>query len=421
MPNMENWEKYLQQVKILAGNKTKGQYLYVMIEVLEKQKHKTAEEEFEGFLEKGEAPFDYERKLILEHGDRVKAILQGKNIPPYELEIQPSSFCNARCIHCFGKEFEPLENRLYNKEAADKIIKEVLEFNREGFQIDNVKFCGSTGEPLMNYLTPYMIGEFSKERKVILFTNGLLIGRAKNYEQYLERIAKADNIVLSLDAGSTTTLWEIKPGMKMSKITIEDILKGVSKIKQISDANVDVSYVINKRNYFDLIKAGRAAKEAGADSLKIRIDMMDRTVSKMYAEDIKRIIHEVKKYEDDTFKVIAIHSDEEIAEIDSSHFHTKGSCFTSSLWACVAPDASIYPCGHIANGRNESYGNLLEKSFPEIWDGEERKRITSNLPEKYCTLCSPSSLRRNELMTFLAKTKQEQGYEAVADIIKEVK
>ena len=125
-------------MKILAGNKTKRKYSYGMIEVLEKQKHKTSEEELNSFLENGEAPFDYERKLILEHGDRVKAILQGKNIPPYELEIQPSSFCTAGCIHCFGKNFEPLENKLYNKEAVNRVIKEVLEFERDGFKIDNV-------------------------------------------------------------------------------------------------------------------------------------------------------------------------------------------------------------------------------------------------------------------------------------------
>jgi radical SAM protein with 4Fe4S-binding SPASM domain len=391
-----------------------------MNKTLEQSKTKGYKEKLDDFLQLGKAPFDYEKKLLLEHRARVKAIIQGKNLPPYELEIQPSSYCTAGCIHCFGKVLSPLDNRLYNKSAVDRVISEVLNFKRDGFQIDNVKFCGSTGEPLMNPLTTYMIGEFSKERHTILFTNGMLIGKRKNDKEYLEEISKVNNLVLSLDAGTTKTLWEVKPGVKKAGIRIEDILQGVSKIKENAKTVVDVSYVIDKKNYFDLVNGGKAAKASGADSIKIRIDMVDREVSEKYANDIKRLIKEVKTLEDDRFKVVAIHSDDEVAETDVSGFQTKkcpGSCFTSKLWACIGADGSIYPCGHIVNKQTENYGNILEKSFEEIWDDKRKAEIISNLPAKYCVICSPSSLRRNNLMKFLKEIKEQEGYGLVSRLI----
>jgi radical SAM protein with 4Fe4S-binding SPASM domain len=248
----------------------------------------------------------------------------------------------------------------------------------------------------------------------------MLIGKRKDNEKYLEEISKVNNLVLSLDAGTTETLWEIKPGAKRAGIRIEDILKGIKRIKQMSGTVVDVSYVIDKKNYLDLVNGGKVAKASGADSIKIRIDMVDREVSEKYSNEIKRLIKEVKTLEDDKFKVVAIHSDDEVSETDVSGFQTKkcpGSCFNSSLWACIGADGSIYPCGHIVNKQTENYGNILEKSFPEIWDSEKRKEIISNLPAKYCVICSPSSLRRNNLMKFLTEVKEKQGYSLVSRLI----
>ena len=52
----------------------------------------------------------------------------GENPLPYEIEIQPSSKCNANCSHCWAKSFPRLEDKLETKENADIVINRVLRF-----------------------------------------------------------------------------------------------------------------------------------------------------------------------------------------------------------------------------------------------------------------------------------------------------
>ena len=174
---------------------------------------KTSKEIFNDFLNKGKPPFDYARKLLKEHPERLKSILRNENPPPYELEIQPSSICDANCEHCFAKGFIPIKNRIINKESADRIITQTLDFKKNGFKIENMKFCGTTGEPLVNPLEPkssminpftlYMIDSFYGERYIKLFTNGIKIGENKFNKKALDSLAKLDEIYLSLYAGTT--------------------------------------------------------------------------------------------------------------------------------------------------------------------------------------------------------------------------
>jgi radical SAM protein with 4Fe4S-binding SPASM domain len=364
------------------------------------------EEKFNSFLNRGESPFDYERKLIIEYRERVKSILRGENIPPYELEIQPSPYCNAGCVHCWAKDFSRLENRLSEKGNVDRVIEQVLSFEKNGFRIDNVKFCGSTGEPLVNPLTIYMINQFYNKRNIILFTNGVMIGKNYENDEYIGDLSKANRIIVSLDAGTTETLWRTKPKIIGTGIKIEDILEGIRRIKKSSKrCNIDVGYVITEHNYQEIVEAVRKAKEHGADNMKIRIDMVDREISSdKYKDEVSRLLEEAKEYRGDTFGVISIHSKEEIGDTDEKHFSTRGcgfTCFNSHLWSCVGSDGCLYPCGHIVDKRTKNYGSLLEQDFRDIWEGERRRRVVESLPVEKCSICSPSSLRRNRFLTFL--------------------
>jgi hypothetical protein len=51
--------------------------------------------------------------LVTKHSGRILKILEGKNPPPYEVEIQPSPYCNANCQHCWAKTIEPLKGKLF--------------------------------------------------------------------------------------------------------------------------------------------------------------------------------------------------------------------------------------------------------------------------------------------------------------------
>lgn len=381
------------------------------IAVEEKETEKLEhEKKFLEFINKKGIP--YERLLLTKYYDRIKAIFEGKNPPPYEIEIQPTSKCNAHCRFCLGRREKRLEDKINTKPAIDQIIDEVLNFEKEGFKIETIKFCGTTGEPLVNPLTLYAIEKIYVERYLRLFTNGILLGENKNNESYLITIGKVNGLNASLDASSTPKLHELKPGSK--NIKLEDILTALNKIMNLSNNGIDVeaSYVITKDNYKDIVEFVRKIKEyEAAKRIRFRIDLTDRTVSIKHGNEINKLLEEAKFYENENFKIIPIHSEEEIKEKDEDYFSSKLSgfnCYTSRIWSCIGPDVCLYPCGHKTSALSKNYGSVLTDGLEKVWDSETRLNEIKNLPSGNCDFCSPFSLRANRLCTEISKWKQEE-------------
>lgn len=376
---------------------------------------------FYGFLNKGQAPYNYEKQFLRGHLNRAIEIIDEGNPVPYELEIQPTSKCNAGCNHCFGRNSLRIEDKINSRETMDIIVKRVLDFKENGFKVEKVKFCGSTGEPLVNPFTPYAISEFYNQKYIRLFTNGIKLAENKDNIYYLKVLSKVDNIMLSLDAGTTETLHKIKPGSK--HIQLESILETIKTIKNLAHqkTDFDVSYVITQDNYAEIIEATKKVKESGADLIRFRIDLTDRLVSEQYGEEILKELKTAKKYEDEVFKVIPIHTDKEMCETDDNYFSSKCSklkCFTSKLWTCIGSNGRLYPCGHIVDANTEFYGNVFIQNLNEIWNSQRKKELLNNLPLKICHTCSPFSLRINEFLTFISELPKEKAKELINGVRK---
>ncbi len=373
----------------------------------------SSEKVFNNFLKNGESPFNYEKILMKHYKKRVLSYLNGGNPIPYEIEIQPSAKCNANCDHCWAKTFKRLEDKLEIKENADRVINEILKFKDPNLSSPKIKFCGSTGEPLMNPLTPYFIKRFYNKRKMRLFTNGIIVGERKSDKKYLSSLSKLDMVYLSLDAGTTEVLWNIKPGARRRGVHIEDILEGMRRIKEINPkTKICSSYVITNKNYKDILNAAEKVKKFGLDLIRYRIDLTDRKIPNKILNEIPEALRIAKLLEDGLFKVVPIHNEKEIKEKDGCEFGTKGlglKCYTNLFWTCVGPNGKVYPCGHIVHPETEDYGDLLEESFDELWKGEKRKNSRKCLPGKLCEICSPFSLRTNKLMGFLDSLEKKES------------
>jgi radical SAM protein with 4Fe4S-binding SPASM domain len=353
----------------------------------------------------------YERILLEQHYSRVRSILLGGNPPPYELEIQSSGGCDAGCLHCFGRLKKKLPD-LLTESAMERIVDDSLGFEKDGFTIETIKFCGSTGEPLVNPATLHAIDYLNGRRYLRLFTNGLALARNKGNKNYVETVSKVNRLNISIDSDSTETLHRIKPGSR--DIQLEDILEAGRRIRETSGSSicVEAGYVITYANYKGTENFVRRVKETGAaDTVRFRIDLMDRTISRDHGVEISEAIDRAIAYTGGMPKVVPLHSEGEIEETNESYFNSRESglrCFTSRIWACIGPDGYLFPCGHMVCADSKPYGGVLENGLASVWESKERQALVSELPNSSCEVCSPFSLRINRFLTEISQWPIEE-------------
>jgi radical SAM protein with 4Fe4S-binding SPASM domain len=375
------------------------------VDVLEPVTASASEEEvFLRYINRAESPCDYEKQLLKDQSQRVLAVLAGKIVPPYELEIQPSAYCNLKCKHCFGRFYDALPD-VIDWSVIEKVAEDVRTFKTNGFVIETVKFCGTTGEPLANKVTAPAIERFKGiGKKVILFTNGVLLdGVCQNGTPYIDYVLMGDRIVLSLDAGSGEVFKELK-GVDVFPRVVKNLENLVARKREIgSKLNTVISYVIGKENCGDIVNAARIVKNAGADEIRYRVDFTNIDKIRGISKKIKWGIREASKYSNDNFKVISVYSDDEIAGSNRPFFAHEGErrCYNYNFWACIGPNGEVYPCGHKTFAGSKSYGSILDHSLQEIWGNGCIAKVTSSLPDEKCSVCSPSSMRRNDFMNGL--------------------
>ncbi len=359
---------------------------------------------FKRFLNRGQPP--YEKILLKYHEKRVLAMLNKKIVPPYEIEIQPSSTCNLNCNHCFGKTLtsKRLENKIKEKQIKT-IANRINQYTEGEFKTESIKFCGTTGEPLVNPATLYGISLFKAlGKQIVLFTNGLYLDKVYQGKKYLDYLININRINLSLDAGSEKTFLELKGRVGFSRIikSLEELVE-----KKHKNLKINISYVIGEKNHQEIIKTAKLTKELGVDELRFRVDFTDPKKIHKLSKKIIPSLNYAKEYSNDKFKVLSSYSDEEIKQDDSAFNSCGKKCFTQHIWACIGPDCELYSCGHRTYFGVKSYGSLLNHSFKDLWTNQKRLENLKNLPDDYCKFCSPFSSRANDFITFLDNLKNQ--------------
>ncbi|MEK6973830.1 MAG: radical SAM protein [Nanoarchaeota archaeon] len=351
-------------------------------------------------LEKEKPPNDYGHQLLRDHMYRIRGILAGKNPPPYELEIQTTGACNLNCSHCFGRYYKRIGHSMTLDELT-LIASRVADFKEDGYQIDTIKFCGTTGEPLVNPVTLDGIRIFKcMDRKVILYTNGLLLGKMHDDLHYYDIVAKADKVNISLDADSEETFLKIKGRSGFNKI--------ISNIEHLVNVRTDnhkivTSYVVNKHNYTGILPFARNLRSIGVDEIWYRVDFTDLKSIKALSKEISTDLKKAVELSTEKCSIVSVYSEDDIKGEDDAFNSYGKKCYNQCFWACVGPNCELYACGHRTHGGVKSFGSLLDHSFKEVWNSKKRLKSLSKLPDKHCRFCSPSSRWRNIYMNFFSK------------------
>ncbi|OGC05674.1 hypothetical protein A2230_03325 [candidate division WOR-1 bacterium RIFOXYA2_FULL_36_21] len=368
------------------------------------------------FAKKGKKEFNHEANLLTRHWGNVKAVLQGKVIPPFEIELQTSSRCNLTCNFCIGSATQKGEGvtRLPNNIDAANILtlaSGITDYSVDTFRVERVKFSGFIGEPLVNKPATLLgMKHFLLHgREVGLFTNGVLI----NDDETRDVLLNTDYVHISLDAGSPETFRLLKqPKSKENKF--EGILENISDIATLKaqrrgKINIVVGFVITPYNVHEIYSIAMRLKNIGVEVLRFKLDIsLTFPLSYSQISLAKQQIERIKKeLEDDKFEVIAIHDleDKERGKRDFSE------CFAHFFWGTIGSDANVYPCDHNTFPGAPGYGNAIKRPFGEIWEGRLRRVLVEGniFPEVCPPVCSPFGACVNPFMAFLKVLEKNEG------------
>lgn len=314
---------------------------------------------------------------ILKHLDEVNDWLKGDNPAPITVELDMTNVCNHRCPECVVDYYQNGDTNHFSPEDSVKVIDQLATAGCKG-----LIFTGG-GEPLCNKFTVDAV-IYAKEK-------GLDIGFITNGSFLDEKKAKSlvDSCVwirVSLDAASPKT-FEITHGKNHREF--ERVIYGIKNLvtaKKISNSNcsIGVGYLTCDESLREMKDAARLCQEIGVDYLQYRPMQIHHGGAFQYHwSDVSGIIEKCLKYSDDKYKVLFSQHKYEMMQ-RKDYGRNYGKCYGHQFATVISASGEMYICCHLRGYEKYKLGNIKKKSFKEIWNSEQRKKVYENINFKDC-------------------------------------
>jgi MoaA/NifB/PqqE/SkfB family radical SAM enzyme len=225
--------------------------------------------------------------------EQFDGILQGKLLPPVEVNLDPCNNCQLDCVWCNAKNIiDHTKKVVFTREHLLSTIRNIAEWGVKG-----LCFAGG-GEPtLCPDLADAMYYAKEKGLEVALISNGLFI----NERQITATRDTCRWIGISVDAATKETYLKLK-----GKDCFDKVIENIGKLKGANE--ITFKFLIHPDNQHELAKACKLAKESGATVFHSRIlseDYVDNEKKFDYVE-LYRLAFDCRSLEDENFKVFTI-------------------------------------------------------------------------------------------------------------------
>lgn len=270
---------------------------------------------------------------------------------PYNLKVEVSSFCNARCVYCAHAK---LDHGVFEGNMTLELFERVLKDSKDFPHKYKVMEMFSFGESLCNPLLPEMIHRAkvaNVAEKINFTTNGLLITPEKA-DALVE--AGTDIIRISLQGIDAETYWNV------------------------CNVKVDFDRFIENLKYLYEHKGNCSVRMKIADVAIANIENGEEKFKETFAPIADSIFVEriIPMYADVDYNEIDGHIYDQAINgrenIKQKEVHTV--CNRPFYRLRVAADGKVTAaCCDIPN--DFYYGNIYEESLVEIWNGERHKNL----------------------------------------------
>ncbi|MFA6584003.1 MAG: radical SAM protein [Elusimicrobiaceae bacterium] len=322
-------------------------------------------------------------KLIY-HPDRVARWMNGENIYPLYAEMSPSGACNHRCTYC-ALDFMDYKPRFLDTEILRQRMPEMAKLG-----LKSVMFAGE-GEPFLHKDMPE-ITNFTKAAGIdtSFTTNGALFTPQKA-DECLENVSW---IKVSINGGTKETHAKIH---RTKETDFDKIIANLSYAAELAAKKnyrcvLGMQMVLLPDNAHEIETLAKIAKRIGMKYLVIKpYSQHPQSKTNLYKDikyaDFMALAEKAEYLNDEKFSVIFRKN-----TMKSWDSGDKGydKCLALPFWSYIDAGGNVWGCSMYLEDERFLYGNINDRTFKEIWEGEKRKKslefVCGGLDASHCRL-----------------------------------
>jgi MoaA/NifB/PqqE/SkfB family radical SAM enzyme len=320
-------------------------------------------------------------KLILDghklawHKERVQAWLEGERIAPITIDCALTRSCNYRCTYCYGQ-LQANDEKIMTRDVIYRFLDDAADIG-----VKAISFV-SDGE---STCSPHLYGAIMRGKQngldMALGTNGALLKK----ERFEEVLPCLTYLRFNISAGEKKRYDEIH-GCKEGDFekVCNNIRECVSiKQKKGLETTIGLQMVLMPQFADQIIPLAKLGKELGVDYLVIKHCSDDEKgslgVDYSQYQTLSGILQQAERESTSDYFVKAKWS-KILSNGEKSYTQCYGPIFIPQL----SGSGLIAPCGSFFNDNYSKYhiGNLVEKSFKEIWKSERYWEVMNSLSSK---------------------------------------
>jgi len=266
-------------------------------------------------------------------------------------------------------------------EQFKKILEEIP-------TVKKIKLQGM-GEPLLNE-NIFAITNYGIKKGIRFMTtiNGTLIN-TNNADLILKNF---QDITISLDVANSKDYLNIRRA-DLFDVVKKNIKLLIQRREKLQLQNrITINSVISHLNYKEIPQIVKLAKECKVDAVSfVEVENWKTPLEKDYQNELK-FIQQARAFSKDIKRLILEVQKQNLLEIDYSSINKRKKDCKWPFYSCfITVDGFVTPCCIRMDPDVINFGNIFQKPFKEIWDGENcqsfRKKIIDNLSNPICDNC----------------------------------
>lgn len=305
------------------------------------------------------------------------------------LQLELSSRCNERCIHCY------IPNEKKNK-GFDMPYEKFKELVDEFSRLGGIHITLSGGEALLHKDIIKMLYYCrDKDLKISILSNLIALNDEEIIAMKATNVSLVQTSLYSMNPDIHDFITTVKGSFEKTKNAIERLIK--------ADVPVQISCPLmkaNKDGYKDVLKYAQSLK-INAQTDYIMMAQADLNTSnlanRLSLKETEKVINDIIDYDLDYLKDFErkIPSGIEV-KYNKERYMAQPICGVGYDNCCVTSNGDVYPC---AGWQGYILGNVFNQSLQQIWEESERikelRKITNaSFPQcvdcealQYCAMC----------------------------------